>query len=409
MDFLIDTLNGFLTDRNEDDFFDRLNYQYTPTLFILLAMINITKLYVGSAITCFSKAEFPKSWNEYSKDYCLIENTYYLRTDESIPIELETRNSKQISYYQWVPFMLILQAASFYLVHTIWRAFNWISGYQIRMIITAAKESSAKSEEDITKSVETISKSMYHASLLKHRTVVCLREQKFVTFLYFLMKLCYLFLICFHLGIFKHFIGSLGFAWDVVASKAEWEQNGLFPRVTVCDFSIEKNGQPTNYTLECVLPLNMFNEKIFVFFFFWLCFLFAGTLFSIFKWINAIASRKQFFKKLLSIASRQRHGPASHSNTYSPPPGEHIPLLDNSSTTSSVIYDPNHKDPNSWDLRLILGLIQDHAGLLFCSRIYREMCNINDQKHRENVQNNYNNAETIKAQEKAREIERSPL
>ena len=46
----------------------------------------------------------------------------------------------------------------------------------------------------------------------------------------------------------------------------------------------------------------MFNEKIFVFFFFWLCFLFAGTLFSIFKWINAIASRKQFFKKLLSIA-----------------------------------------------------------------------------------------------------------
>jgi oligopeptide/dipeptide ABC transporter ATP-binding protein len=118
MDFLIDTLNGFLTDRNEDDFFDRLNYQYTPTLFILLAMINITKLYVGSAITCFSKAEFPKSWNEYSKDYCLIENTYYLRTDESIPLELETRNAKQISYYQWVPFMLILQAASFYLVRT---------------------------------------------------------------------------------------------------------------------------------------------------------------------------------------------------------------------------------------------------------------------------------------------------
>jgi len=409
MDFLIDTLSGFLTDRNEDDFFDRLNYQYTPSLFIILAMINIGKLYVGNAITCFSKAEFTRSWNEYAKDYCLIENTYYLPSNEDFPGDLG-RKEKQISYYQWVPFMLILQAASFYLVHTIWRAFNWISGYQIRMIITAAKENFTKSEEDTAKSVETISKSMYHASLLRHRTLICLREQKFVTFLYFLMKLSYLFLICFHLGIFKHFIGNLGFAWSVLASKAEWEQNGLFPRVTVCDFSIEKFGQPTNYTLECVLPLNMFNEKIFVFFFFWLCFLFAGTLFSIFKWITAIASRKQFFKKLLSITSKQRHGPVSSSNaSYSPPPGEHIPLLDNSSTTSSVIYDPHYSYPSSWDLRLILGLIKEHAGLLFCSRIYREMCNTHEQKHRENARRNYNDAETIKAQEKAREIERSPL
>jgi hypothetical protein len=405
MDFLIDTLSGFLTDRNEDDFFDRLNYQVTPSLFILLAMINIGKLYVGNAITCFSKAEFTKGWNEYAKDYCLIENTYYLRTNESIPLENETRNAKQISYYQWVPFMLILQAASFYIVHTIWRAFNWISGFQIRMIITAAKESQTKSEEEIKKSVGTIAKAMYHASLLRHRTLICLREQKFVTFLYLFMKLCYLLLICFHLAIFKHFIGNLGFAWDVVASKAEWEHNGLFPRVTVCDFSIEKYGQNTNYTLECVLPLNMFNEKIFVFFFFWLCFLFAGTLFSIFKWVNAISSRKQFFNKLLTIASRRSH--ETTSNAYSPPPTEHVPLLDTMSTSSSYTEYSSFK--GNWDLRLIMGLIQDHTGLLFCSRVYREMSNLHEQKQRENAQKSYNDAETIKANEKAREIEQSDL
>lgn len=59
-----------------------------------------------------------------------------------------------------------------------------------------------------------------------------------VTFLYMTMKLSYLILILFHLWVFKHFIGDLSFAFGVIKHRGEWEQSGLFPRVTVCDFSV---------------------------------------------------------------------------------------------------------------------------------------------------------------------------
>lgn len=52
------------------------------------------------------------------------------------------------------------------------------------------------------------------------------------------MKVFYLFLIAIHLMIFKHFLGSFDFAFSVIQYKGEWEQSGIFPRVTVCDFSV---------------------------------------------------------------------------------------------------------------------------------------------------------------------------
>lgn len=56
------------------------------------------------------------------------------------------------------------------------KSYTFGLGFQIRMIISAAKDSAAKAEDEVKKSVSTIAKSMYHASLLRHQTLVCLRE-----------------------------------------------------------------------------------------------------------------------------------------------------------------------------------------------------------------------------------------
>lgn len=45
MDILINFVASFLRDCNEDDSFDRLNYQITPFLFVLLSIINISKVF----------------------------------------------------------------------------------------------------------------------------------------------------------------------------------------------------------------------------------------------------------------------------------------------------------------------------------------------------------------------------
>jgi hypothetical protein len=44
MELLIEFVASFLADRNEDDAFDRLNYQITPFLFVVFSLVNISKV-----------------------------------------------------------------------------------------------------------------------------------------------------------------------------------------------------------------------------------------------------------------------------------------------------------------------------------------------------------------------------
>lgn len=206
MDILIDFVTSFLAERNEDDAFDRLNYQVTPFLLVIFSLVNISKVYIGDAINCFAKAEFSKGWIQYAHDYCLIENTYYLRTNESIPLEHETRGQKHISYYQvgisrsFFSYLTVdfSGSRSFWFYRRVPSIFpiscgdrligsrvclilrdkhsNDCQGFQIRAIITTAKESVSLTLDENKDAVKKIARSVYHASQLKHRTLRIMNE-----------------------------------------------------------------------------------------------------------------------------------------------------------------------------------------------------------------------------------------
>jgi hypothetical protein len=70
-------------------------------------------------ITCWVPKHFSgdHGHEQYTNDYCWIASTYYSPFEEEVPESHETDKRHVVRYYQWVPFMLGVQALLFYIPH----------------------------------------------------------------------------------------------------------------------------------------------------------------------------------------------------------------------------------------------------------------------------------------------------
>ncbi|XP_036354405.1 innexin unc-9 isoform X1 [Octopus sinensis] len=306
-------LGGFMSwsrlrGSTNDDWGDRLNHLWTVFLLVLFAIVVTTTQYVGDPIHCWAPAEFPGHYVEYVKSYCWISNTYYISMNDIIPTDITARSDAEITYYQWTPLILLFMAFLFKFPNIIWRLLSSVSGVNLERVVDLAEQTQLGSPEDRQKTIEHIAfymdrwletyreyKMNYVVRMRQKMTKVCClmcskREGTFLVGFYVCVKALYAANVIGQFFLLNAFMSNQFSVYgyevlEMVRNKVPWKESVRFPRVTLCDFEIRQLQNIQRFTVQCVLPVNLFNEKIFIFLWFWLVFISIVTCGNLLLWI----------------------------------------------------------------------------------------------------------------------------
>uniref|UniRef100_F1L583 Innexin n=1 Tax=Ascaris suum TaxID=6253 RepID=F1L583_ASCSU len=296
----------YLSPRQDDDAVDRLHYLYTPNILLAFAVLISFKQFGGHPLECMFPNKFPGSWEQYAENYCWAQDTYYVQPDVHVASIREDERytpERQLSYYKWVPFFLLLEAALFRLPSVFWKYLSMSSGIRIHEVVEKAMDPGNMEESNKGRNIETLTRHMqnalkFHRRILKrhievHKTFKFLNIRYsafFISLMYLVTKALYLINVILQLYILNKFLRTDKYQWygigviQDILSGSEWGSSGYFPRVSLCDFTVRQVGNIQRYSVQCVLVINMFNEKIFVLLWFWFMILTILTIFSFLYW-----------------------------------------------------------------------------------------------------------------------------
>lgn len=164
----------------------------------------------------------------------------------------------------------------------------------------------------------------YHYNLLvrirqRFSNVFCFwfakRDGRFLTGFYLFIKLLYVANIVFQFFILNVFLSMDYSVYGIeviqnLIQTGEFKDSPRFPRVTLCDFEIRQLANVQRYTVQCVLPINLFNEKIFIFLWFWYLLVAILTIGNYLSWLYQVllgSNRYHYVKKYLKIGDNIRN------------------------------------------------------------------------------------------------------
>ncbi|XP_045180930.2 innexin unc-9-like [Mercenaria mercenaria] len=318
-----------------DDWVDRVNHVYTVMMLLVFAVLLSAAQYVGAPIYCWIPAELYDGHESYFKNYihnyCWVKNTYYIPMFDIIPRNVSEREEEEITYYQWVPILLLLQAFLFKLPNILWKMLHEGSGINIDKLCKNAQSTEELSTEERKGAYEglvyvirkwiSVSQPYHDTRLTRAKAtlapVFCLtcykRGGTYLTGLYLIIKILYLANAAGQLFLLNDFITTdssrmFGIEWiQSFQNKYRSEESPRFPRITLCDFDIRQMANIQRYTVQCVLPINLFNEKVYLFLWFWCLLVALLSFYNLLKWVYLTILKRnnyEFVKKYLKIGGR---------------------------------------------------------------------------------------------------------
>lgn len=275
---------SFIDNVGLDDIIDRINHKLTVIFFILFTSFVTVRQYFLSPISCYVSHEIGgANAREYLQNMCWTEGLYPINFSQTIrqhDKDWDDLSNQQFHYYQWVPMVLALQAIVYWLPNVIWQVVNTlISGVDFSAFIGDARRAHLLIKDSRQRYVRLLAYRLYHVLDTKRSM-----KRRYLFLSYLVLKLVYvvvnvgqLLVIYFFLGFDKkenYFEFGERLAANLWHGRT-WEDTLIFPRVGMCRHAYEVLGA-TNYMFaQCALPINMINEKIFIFLYFYI----VSTLF----------------------------------------------------------------------------------------------------------------------------------
>ncbi|CAF1430639.1 unnamed protein product [Adineta ricciae] len=290
--------------RYDDDFVDRLSRHYSVFIFSIFVLIVSSVQFVGKPISCFTPASFTDAHIIYADFVCWISDTYFVSIDAEIPDidHTETRQGSQtIRFYQYVPFILMLQTVGFFFPGFCWRSGSARLGMSLQKHLDQLHMSRRSLAEPF----------IYRRQMI--RNVAIRLDQYFrkrpkaktakLTIFYMFIKFIYLINIIIQLFSLHYF---MKFDFDIkdllrrflIYSNTVRHASLQFPTNVLCDFIVRFLGKNKHrHTVQCVLPINVFNEKIFIFAYLWLLLLLFCTVYNLFvQWMLFLVFPNKMFE-----------------------------------------------------------------------------------------------------------------
>jgi len=287
MDGIVGPVKAYLKKRDPatiDNFAFKLHYRGTFVVLLVCMMLVSARQFIGDPINCIadgvpggtldlycwihSTFSVPSRWGKVSEEYG-EGNPHEVAKNNPHPGIAPVEPGEEVvyhKYYQWVVFVLFLQAAMFHLPRIIWKHSE---GGLMKMLVG-----------DLTNPVFLIQKDerLDRVMFIKKYFKESAKTHGGYAINFFLCEILALVNVIGQMYLTDRFLGYefTTYGWDVLSVTAGNPEeradpmNIVFPKVTKCTFhKYGPSGTITTHDGLCILALNIINEKIYVFLWFW--------------------------------------------------------------------------------------------------------------------------------------------